>query len=248
MKRSLLLALMPVSLAAAVALPVAAPGWPYQSAGASPDASRPAVAMAALPEAAGRPAPSASAELRTALESALQDAVPGAAANGIHVLALQHAPIGIGGWHRAAGTAQVGSGATATTLRFGGRVEAGTQRVEALRVRWDARAAAPVDGPARVAIERAAREVLAEEFPQQAPAFELVGLVREPTLEASAAQRVFRGRGRIDFGPEGTVLAPVEVVLDDEARVVALRYSLDELDPAPFEGAGVATAEGLAAR
>jgi hypothetical protein len=239
MKRSLLLALMPVSLAAAVALPVAAPNARFADAEVADVATSSIVAEAPHGLPAG---------LRRALADDLHDAVPGAAANGVQVLALRHAPIGIGGWHRVSGSARVGTGATAATLRFSGRFDAGAERMEALRLRWDAPTPAPVDGPARVAIERAARDALAAEFPEQAPAFELLALVRQPALDAAASHRVFHGRGRIDFGAEGAVLAPVEVVLDDEARVVALRYSLDELDPAPFERGDLPGVDVLAVR
>lgn len=238
MKRILLLALMPVTVAATFVLPGGAWDAPAMGSGAS---THNATALHQQPVESPvdvlRPPP---AGLRDALGEALRHAVPGAQENGLQVIEVEHAPTGIGGWHRVSGTARLGSGATAVGLRFGARFDADTGRLNGLRLRWNAPIAAPVDGPARSAVERAVGRALAAEFPMQSPRFELLVIARESSIDAGpsgSSHRLFRGRGRIDFGSEGEVLAPIEVVMDENATVVALRYSLDQLDPAPFDGA-----------
>jgi hypothetical protein len=185
-----------------------------------------------------RPPP---AGLRRAIAEALIEAVPGASANGLQVIALQHAPIGIGDWHRVSGHARIGTGDSAAALRFTARYDGTSATVAALAMGGATPPARVLSDAARHAIEAAVRAALRAEFPEQAPGVALLTLSRHPAADPRAAVggelRVFRGQGRIDFGDEGEVIAPIEVVLDADARVVALRYSLDELDPAPFDGA-----------
>lgn len=189
-----------------------------------------------------RPPP---AGLRRAIAEALIEAVPGASANGLQVVSLDHAPLGIGDWHRVTGVARISGGHGAAALRFAARYDATSARVEALTLKWSTPDVRTLAEPARIAVEAATRDVLRAEFPEQAPDVELLAIARHEVAQERAAtdagHRVFRGQCRFDFGAEGEVIAPIEVVLDARARVVALRYSLDQLDPAPFEPSFVAS-------
>lgn len=223
MTRLLALCLTPLALAVAVTLP------------SSP---RPLGVSNAAP--VEPPAPSTT-ELRRRVAEALAAAIPAAGANGLQVDTLDHRPTGIGDWHRITGTARVGRDNAAAGLRFAARSTTDGARVEGLRVNWLRPRDAALSTPAREAIEAATRAALRTEFPEQAPRVALLSLARHRSghdgARAAEEPRVFRGRGRIDFGDEGEVIAPIEVVLDADARVVALRYSLDELDPVPFDDA-----------
>lgn len=216
MTRTLAVALCPAVLAAALLLPAVA----------STDAASP-------------PPASQSSALERSLSAALAAEVPGAAVNGLRLVSVESVPTGISDWHLVSGAAHVGTGEATTALRFRARYDAGSERVVRLALRWSAGAPTPLTGPTRKAIEVAAAKALRAEFPAQAPDVELLAVARHPTSGANAAtmrgHRIYRGHGRIDFGTEGEVIAPIEVVFDDDARLVALRYSLDELDPAPFD-------------
>lgn len=173
--------------------------------------------------------------LTTVLDEALQRAVPGAEANGLVVSSLEVQPLGIGDWQQVSGSAQVGEGATAAAYRFSGRVDPRGEVVTGLRVRASANVPTTLAGEGHAVIEAAIGRELAAEFPDQSPRFTLVSVSRMPDVRSG--ERVFQGRGLIDFGDQGEVLAPIEVRFDADARITALRYSLDELDPTPFDDA-----------
>lgn len=181
--------------------------------------------------------------LRLVLDEALRRVVPGAHSNELTVTAVDLRPLGIGDWHHVTGAARVGEGASAATYRFSARVDAERGSVQGLRVRAAMSPTIALADEGRTVIEAAIGRRLAEEFPDQSPRFTLVSASR--VADAGGGERVFQGRGLIDFGNEGEVLAPIEVRFDANARITSLRYSLDELDPTPFDDAAPEHATGF---
>lgn len=179
--------------------------------------------------------PSRPADLQAALDAELERVVPGAEVNGLDVVSFDQRRLGIGEWSQVTGTARTGRGAMAVEYRFSGRYDPQSERVAGLRVRAVPRASVALAEEGRKVVEAAVERQLDAEFPEQSPRFTLVSASRVP--DVGSGERVFQGRGLIDFGDQGEVLAPIEVRFDAEARITSLRYSLDELDPAPFDDA-----------